>query len=146
MNKIESCFKTIQDRLPKRYSEIELKVFPDTKAILKEISKIKKQTYKETYKYYEKYIINPKKNCYMHTKYYRDANGGGLETPLDFVAFSYNPILVSNEVSKYDKRSIMFLLLHELAHYHYPFKNGCEKKCDMFAIRWIRKFKEEGIL
>ena len=87
-------------------------------------------------------MSNPKTATYMHTKY---KEIGPPTTAMEIAALGGDPIFVSLDVTKnYNYYEFVFLLLHEIGHNVLDTLN--ERKCDLFAIRWIKKFIKEDLV
>ncbi len=142
-NKIWNTHKKLISRLPYKY-HIPIKIYKTIYSLLRSDSKETGRTYKNTKKCYKKYLLNPKKATYITTKYYKPKYKE-RKSPYDISALAYNPIKIAyDNTSNYSNREIAFLILHEIAHNVLGTMN--ERKCDLFAIRWIKKLIKEELI
>lgn len=136
---IKRIVNIIKNRVP---YEFGIKFFDTTRDLLKHQARIDKVKLKSVIDYYDKYLNNPKKATYMNTKYYKVENA---KTALDISALGGDPIFVSlGSIKKHTQYEFSFLLLHEIC--HVGFDTLDERKCDLFAIRWIKKLVKEGLI
>jgi len=138
-NKVERVYIDLIKHLPERY-KIPIKCFKTIRGILMSVARRKRTTYKNRVNYYTKYLNNTEKATYIDTKYYRTIKKEKY-TAFDIAMMGSSSILVSLENTLYlTKNKIKFLFLHEIA--HNVLDTLDERKCDLFAIRWIRKLNK----
>lgn len=145
MSKIQKIYDKLISRLPKNY-DVGIRIYRTTKDIIRYIARKRGESFQECYQYYQDYIDNPKTNTYLKCDKYYSRRVSKITTPLDFSAFSGQPILMSNQVNGYKINDIIFLLLHEIGHQIIISFEDEEKKADLFAIRWVRKLRKEGYI
>jgi len=108
------------------------------------------KSYKQLIIYYNHYledIKKGKKEKYINSKYnpeYAKSNNA-KQLAFKIVALAGEPIFfVAKAFKRKPDSTIVFYILHELG--HVKMKTLNEHKCDLFAIRWIRKLIKEGII
>ena len=144
-NKIKKVHNILMKRLPKSY-RIPIRIFKNTEELLRSCVEKHKKNYEEIVKHYNMYLSFCETASYVKTKYfpYRPKRA------FDISALSGNPIYVSSgrlkELGAKDYE-IAFLLLHEIGHNVLALIYSLnEKKCDIFASKWIRKLIKEKII
>ena len=156
MNKIDRALRIIQARVPKTYLELSnLRVFKHSYSMFRAIARAREENYKETMKFYNSYLANDnpmKVNDYITTKYYQPLKSKRRHRQpcYTFVAFSGHPIYLTLETTSHFRvKDYVYLLLHEIGH-NYASRKGKnlydEAYADTFAIRWTKKFIEEGLI
>jgi len=154
MNKIDKALTIIYNNLPYKY-HIPVKIYKTPRGLLQAEAMEEGKSYKRIFNYYTKYFNNPPVTNYIETKYYKskpikkEQIKNKTFTALDIAGSGSYPIkIVEETLLDYDKfEHIIFMLLHEIGHQVLLSGYNCdERACDLFAIRWIRKFVKQGIL
>ena len=152
MNKFETAHKTIKKRLPKTYLIPDIRIYNTIYSMLRAEGNNRNKSYKQTCKWYADYLKKHSKNKkidYVETKYYDHKVVRHRKGFLEITALADNPIRINLENTKYHTiQNCVFLLLHEIGHHYYRKKEDehNERKADMFAIRWTRRFLKEGLI
>jgi len=154
MNKIDKALNIVYNNLPYKY-HIPFKIYKTPKKLLQAEAKEEGKSYQTIYKFYTQYFNNPPISKYIKTKYYEPSEiiktsiKENKLTALDISGLGSFPIkLVESHLLELKKiGDIIFMLLHEIGHqvlvsgYNYD-----ERACDLFAIRWIKKFVNKGVI
>lgn len=139
---IQRIVRIIHIRLP---YEFNVKYYKNNVYLIKFIAKEKKWSYQKTRKFYDKYLTMPLKATYINTKYWQTKRDYGSSGAMAIPAVAGEPIAVSlSAIRGFSDELKCFLILHEIG--HNVLETWSERKCDLFAIRWIRKFIKEGLV
>lgn len=154
MNKIDKALNIIYNNSPYKY-HIPVKIYKTPRGLLQAEAIDCGGSYKKLYKFYTQYLNEPPVSGYIKTKYYYPSKINNQTqkeknfTALDISGVGSLPIkLVGTHLLELKNiGNVIFILLHEIGHqvlwsgYNYD-----ERACDLFAIRWIRKFWKKGII
>jgi len=144
--KVKAVWRVLDKRLPKGYS-IPVKCYASIYYLIKAVGEVMGIDYEEAKDIYNHYCDNKtKKTDYIDTKYYNPKDSVKHREECFYCdAFSGSPVWVAcDNVQQHTKNEIAFLLLHEYCHVIFDTNN--ERRCDLFATRWVRKLIKEGLL
>lgn len=147
-DRLYRVYNKIVDRLGEKY-DIGIRIYSNIYILLKSHSIRTRRSYNHLLDYYDKYLnklTKDKKLDYIKSKHsMRTEKNNRKREVFRIVALATKPIsIVSDAFKRESNKTIAFYLLHEIAHNVMPIYN--ERKCDLYAIRWIRTLTKEGIL
>lgn len=151
INKIKKSMEIIKQLLPKTYEIPEITVYSTVYNMIRATTNYTGETYKSQVRWYNEYFKNHKKSKedYIKTKYYKPIkNRKWNQECFKLSALGGNPISINlQNTEKYTLDNYLFLLLHEVGHRYYKPKGKeyNERLCDLFAIRWFKKYLNKGV-
>ena len=144
--RLGKILKILQKRLPKGYFK-PVASYSTVYNLHRACAKSCNKTYQEMLTWVEKHWkkMEKKKSGYMTTKYYQPEKNPRQRDVHNITAYSSNPVMVAlDNIAGHTNRELAFLMLHEYG--HQVLDSLDEKKCDKFAIRWVRKLIKEGLI
>lgn len=151
MNKLDKAINIVNKRLPKSYL-YEIRQFSTIYSLFRFYAYNREKDYNKTINWYSEYFTNPETNTYIKTKYWRTHNIKKHRRKgynICAIASEFGILIAYDNVKYNTVNELIFLIMHELGHIWLERHNRDiynERWCDLFAIRWVRKMKKEGLL
>ena len=150
-DRIHKIYNKIRNRLSPKH-DVGVKVYSNIYNLLRGYarSKYPLRTYEQITKNYDDYLDkmkNGRKKDYIQSKYKigKEHNDNARREVFKIVAISTEPISIVKKAFKgVSDRTIAFYLLHEIAHIVFSTHN--ERRCDLYAGRWVKTLVKERIL
>ncbi len=152
--KIGKAVKLINSRLPSTYHELKVKVYKTVYSMIKAHAQSIGWKYVGLLAWTEKHWAKAEKNkaYYIDTKYYQTkTETNHRQDVFEVTAYAGTSIRINvQNTNKHTYKNYVFLLLHELGHNFFAIRNRkkrlSELECDLFAIRWFKKFINEKLI